>query len=138
MGLPVVHFEIVGADPARLRAFYGALFGWDFDLCDASTPVVSRPGEYGFVHGGANPVPGEGASGRVPGINGGVAGGAGFRPQVLFYVGVPDVEAALRQAEALGGTRRMGPEPARPGPGALVVGHFADPEGNVVGVAGTA
>ncbi|MFF2186927.1 VOC family protein [Streptomyces sp. NPDC058155] len=138
MGLPVVHFEIVGADPAKLRAFYGELFGWDFDLGDASTPVVSRPGEYGFVHGGANPVPGDGASGSVPGINGGVAGGAGFRPQVLFYVGVPDVEAALRQAEALGGTRRMGPEPARPGPGALVVGHFADPEGNVVGVAGTA
>lgn len=137
MGLPVVHFEIVGADPAKLRAFYGELFGWDFAVGDASTPVVSRPGEYGFVNGTANPVPGEGTGGSVPGINGGVAGGAGFRPQVLFYIGVPDVEAALRQAEALGGTRRMGPEPARPEPGALVVGHFADPEGNVVGVAGT-
>lgn len=134
MGLPVVHFEIVGADPATLRAFYGELFGWDFDLGDASTPVVSRPGEYGFVNGGANPVPGDGGGS----INGGVAGGAGFRPRVLFYIGVPDVEAALRQAEALGGTRRMGPEPARPAPGALVVGHFADPEGNVVGLAGTA
>ncbi|WP_405793500.1 VOC family protein [Streptomyces sp. NBC_01506] len=138
MGLPVVHFEIVGADPAKLRAFYGELFGWDFAVGDASTLTVSRPGEYGFVNGAANPVRGDGANGRVPGINGGVAGGAGFRPQVLFYIGVPDVEAALRQAEALGGTRRMGPEPARPEPGALVVGHFADPEGNVVGLAGTA
>lgn len=133
MGLPVVHFEIVGADPAKLRAFYGELFGWDFDLGDASTPAVSRPGEYGFVHGGANPVPGDGASG----INGGVAGGAGFQPRVLFYIGVPDVEAALQEAERLGGTRRMGPEPEHPAPGTLVVGHFADPEGNVVGLAGT-
>ncbi|MFI6079544.1 VOC family protein [Streptomyces sp. NPDC051217] len=142
MGLPVVHFEIVGADPAKLRAFYGELFGWDFDLGDASTPAVSRPGEYGFVVGGANPVPGDGvgesASDGVPGINGGVAGGAGFQPRVLFYIGVPDVEAALRKAESLGGTRLMGPEPERPAPGALVVGHFADPEGNVVGLAGTA
>jgi uncharacterized protein len=47
---------------------------------------------------------------------------------------VPDVEAALREAERLGGTRRMGPETA-PG-GGLVVGHFTDPEGNLVGVAG--
>ncbi|MGW8669481.1 VOC family protein [Streptomyces niveus] len=134
MGLPVVHFEIVGADPAGLRAFYGELFGWDFDLGDASTPVVSAPGEYGFVHGGANPAPGDGTAG----INGGVAGGTGFRPRVLFYVGVPGVEAALRKAESLGGTRRMGPEPEGAAPGAFVVGHFADPEGNVIGLAGSA
>ncbi|MFF2943094.1 VOC family protein [Streptomyces niveus] len=134
MGLPVVHFEIVGADPAGLRAFYGELFGWDFDLGDASTPVVSAPGEYGFVNGNANPASGDGTAG----INGGVAGGAGFRPRVLFYVGVPDVEAALRKAESLGGTRRMGPEPEGAAPGAFVVGHFADPEGNVIGLAGSA
>ncbi|WP_405610115.1 hypothetical protein OG292_06660 [Streptomyces sp. NBC_01511] len=45
MGLPVAHFEIVGAAPARLRPFYGELSGWEFDLGDASTPKVSRPGE---------------------------------------------------------------------------------------------
>ncbi|WP_405610118.1 hypothetical protein [Streptomyces sp. NBC_01508] len=47
------------------------------------------------MNGAANPEPGEGTSGNVPGINGGVAGGADFRPQVLFPVGVPDMEAAL-------------------------------------------
>jgi len=31
MGQPVVHFEIIGADPERLRDYYGELFGWDFD-----------------------------------------------------------------------------------------------------------
>jgi predicted enzyme related to lactoylglutathione lyase len=46
------------------------------------------------------------------------------------------VEAALQAAERLGGRRRMGPEHA-PG-GGLAVGHFTDPEGNLVGVAGPA
>ena len=68
------------------------------------------------------------------GINGGVGGGDGYAPRVLFYVGVPDVEAALTRAESLGGTRRMGPEGI---PGKLVVGRFTDPEGNLIGVAGT-
>jgi predicted enzyme related to lactoylglutathione lyase len=29
MGPPVVHFEIIGTDPHRLRDYYGELFGWD-------------------------------------------------------------------------------------------------------------
>ncbi len=69
------------------------------------------------------------------GINGGIGGGAGYAHQVLFYVGVADVEVALAEAERLGGTRVMGPEGS---PGAPVVGRFADPEGHVVGVAGPA
>jgi uncharacterized protein len=28
MGQPVVHFEIIGPDPAKLRSYYGELFGW--------------------------------------------------------------------------------------------------------------
>ena len=51
------------------------------------------------------------------------------------YVGVPDIEAALAEAERLGGKRQMGPERA---PTGLVIGHFTDPEGNLIGVAGTA
>ena len=30
MAQPVVHFEIIGKDPMRLRSYYGDLFGWDF------------------------------------------------------------------------------------------------------------
>ncbi len=118
MSRPVVHFEIVGARPAQLRQYYGDLFGWKYDVGDAATEEVSQPGEYGFVNGG-------------DGINGGVCGGTGFTPRVLFYVSVPDVEAALREAESLGGRRVMGP--ARQG--AFAVGHFTDPEDNLVGVA---
>ena len=124
MGQPVVHFEITGTDPARLQDYYAELFGWEFRQADAVTEKVSAPGAYGFVDGAA-----QGA-----GINGGIGGGRDHRPRVLFYVGVPDVEAALRQAESLGGKHVMGPEPDS---GAdFAVGHFTDPEGNLIGVAG--
>ena len=124
MTRPVVHFEIIGTDPGGLRGYYGELFGWEFDTNGPVAHAVSAAGEYGFVE-----PPADG-----PGIPGGVGGGPGHERHVVFYVGVPDVEAALREAERLGGTRRMGPETA-PG-GGLVVGHFSDPEGNLVGVAG--
>lgn len=124
MGQPVVHFEIIGSDPAKLRSYYGELFGWEFDTGDAATEAVSQPGNYGFVDG----------STTGGGINGGVGGGEGYEPRVVFYVGVPNVEAALEKAESLGGKRRMGPEGAT---GTLVVGQFTDPEGHLIGVAGT-
>lgn len=73
-------------------------------------------------------------TGEGSGINGGVGGGEGYERRVLFYVSVPDVEAALQKAERLGGTRVMGPAGT---PGTLVVGQFTDPEGNLIGVAGT-
>ncbi|MFL6242062.1 MAG: VOC family protein [Acidimicrobiia bacterium] len=125
MGQPVVHFEIIGRDPTKLRSYYGDLFGWEFDIGDAATEAVSQPGNYGFVDG----------STLGDGINGGVGGGAGYEGRVLFYVSVPGVEAALEKAESLGGKRQMGPEGT---PGALVVGQFTDPEGHLIGVAGTA
>ncbi|WP_066359844.1 VOC family protein [Herbidospora mongoliensis] len=123
MGQPVVHFEIIGTDPAKLREYYRELFGWEFQLGDTVSRNISEPGMYGFINA------------ATTGLNGGIGGGPGHRPSVLFYVGVPDVEAALKKAEALGGTRRMGPDGT---PGTLVVGHFTDPEGNLIGVAGTA
>ena len=126
MGQPVVHFEIIGKDPAGLRSYYGELFGWDFDTSARVAEAVSEPDNYGFVD--------RISTGDGTGIPGGVGGGAAYAGHVVFYIGVPDVEAALRRAEDLGGTRRMGPERA---PTGLVVGHFTDPEGNLIGVAGT-
>jgi uncharacterized protein len=128
MGQQVVHFEIIGTDPATLRGYYGDLFGWEFNTGDATTETVSERGNYGFIDGST--------TGDGTGINGGVGGGTGYAPRVLFYIAVPSVEAALQKAESLGGTRRMGPEPAA---GAdFAVGQFTDPEGNLVGVAGPA
>ncbi|MDP4505736.1 VOC family protein [Nonomuraea turcica] len=127
MAQPVVHFEIIGNDPAKLRDYYSELFGWEYQVGDAVSRNVSQPGMYGFVDGST--------TGEGTGLNGGIGGGPDHQPRVLFYVGVPDVETALQKAESLGGTRRMGPDGI---PGALVVGHFTDPEGNLIGVAGTA
>ena len=117
---PVVHFEIIGTDPGALRGYYAELFGWEFATGGPVAPEVSAAGDYGFTEG--------------PTIPGGVGGGPGYHPHVVFYVGVPDVEAALRQAERLGGRRVMGPA-GSPGTG-LVVAHFTDPEGNLIGLAG--
>ena len=127
MANPVVHFEIIGKDPEKLRSYFGELFGWSFDSSSPVAEAVSEPSNYGFVDRVTTP--------DGTGIPGGVGGGAGYPAHVLFYVGVPEVEAALREAERLGGKRVLGPERA---PTGLVIGHFTDPEGNLIGVAGTA
>jgi uncharacterized protein len=41
-------------------------------------------------------------AGDGSGIRGGIGGGAGFTHHAVLYVGVADIEAALRRAEELG------------------------------------
>jgi predicted enzyme related to lactoylglutathione lyase len=119
MGQPVVHFEIIGRDAAKLRDYYSELFGW---RVDANNPVG-----YGLVDREENLNP-DGI-----GIGGGIGGPGpeGYPGHVTVYVEVPDVEAALAKAQSLGGTRMMGPD--RPMEG-VEIGLFTDPEGHVVGV----
>jgi predicted enzyme related to lactoylglutathione lyase len=118
MGQPVVHFEIVGQDPRKLQQYYSELFGWEIN--------AENQMQYGIVSREGN-VNSDGA-----GIGGGVGGGPeGYPGHVTFYVGVPDVEAALAKAESLGGTRVMGPEQPMEG---LEIGLLNDPEGHVIGV----
>jgi hypothetical protein len=127
MSQPVVHFEIAGRDPERLRNYFGELFGWNFDVPSPVAEEVSDPDSYGFLN---LVVSDDGA-----GIPGGIGGGPGYESHAIFYVGVPDVEGALQRAEELGGKRVMGPATS---PNGLVVGHFTDPEGTLIGVAGVA
>jgi predicted enzyme related to lactoylglutathione lyase len=127
VGNPVVHFEIIGAAPDELRAYYGELFGWTYNVESPVAPEVSEAENYGFIDAATN---------GDAGIPGGVGGGAGFAPRSLFYVGVDNVEVALARAEELGGTRLSGPH--RNPNNALSVGFFRDPEGNLIGVAGPA
>jgi predicted enzyme related to lactoylglutathione lyase len=120
MGQPVVHFEIIGEDAKRLRSYYGDLFGWDYDDSPSITGM-----NYGFIE--------RNTTSDGVGIPGAVGGGRdGYEGHVTFYVGVPDVEAALQRAESLGGIRRMGPDQI---PGTdIEIGHFTDPEGHLIGL----
>ena len=119
MGQPVVHFEIIGKDGKKLIDYYSELFGWEID--------ANNPMGYGVVQRDGN------TNADGAGIGGGVAGGPeGYEGHVMFYIEVPDVEAGLAKAEGLGGSRVMGPDEV-PGMG-IVLGHFKDPEGHLIGL----
>jgi uncharacterized protein len=109
---PVVHFQIRGRDPARLREFYSRLFGWD----------IADP----------NPV---GASVIEPGIGGpeGVGGhiAQGDPPGVSIVVQVLDPHETIAQAESMGGKAVIQPFDVPDGP---TVAQIADPEGNLIGL----
>jgi uncharacterized protein len=120
MGQPVIHFEVIGKDGARLQAYYAELFGWQ---ADADNPLA-----YGAVARDGN------TNADGVGIAGGIASSPtpGYEGHVTFYVEVPDVEAALAKAQALGGTRVFGPAPVPGTP--LELGQFTDPEGHLIGL----
>src|SRR5437762_13050663 len=65
------------------------------------------------------------------GINGGIGASRHGKSWVTFYVETDDPAATLAKAERLGGTRVMEPM----GAGNVVYALFADPEGNVIGLA---
>ena len=110
MSNPVVWFEVTGTEGAKLRSFYGDLFGWSYD--------VHEEMDYGMV-----------AADQGRGIPGGVGKGAAQR--VTFYVSTPSIDGALEQAKGLGGKVLM---PRTELPGGTVLGMFSDPEGNAVGL----
>ena len=114
MAQQVVHVEVIGKDPDKLRSYYGEMFGWEF-----GQPM--GPTNYTVVE-------------NLNGVGAGVGGvpDDGYHGHVTFYVQVPDAEAALAKAESLGGKRMMGPDEV-PGAG-IVIGLFCDPDGHVVGV----
>jgi predicted enzyme related to lactoylglutathione lyase len=109
---PVVHFEVRSPDPDAARAFYGSLFGWTF-------PEGGLPG-YTYVD--------TGLEGALPG---GISPLQDGPPLATFYVGVSDVTATLDAVVAQGG-KIVQPATSVPG---VTFGLFADPQGQVVGVA---
>jgi predicted enzyme related to lactoylglutathione lyase len=113
MGNPIVHFEIRSDDSDAARDFYAKPFGWTY-------PAGGFPG-YTYVESGVS-------SGTIPGGISPLQGGPSL---VTVFAGVADVQAALDQAVALGGTIV---QPATTAPG-VTFGLFADPQGHIVGVA---
>lgn len=116
MGRPVLHFEVTGRDGERLRSFYSELFDWKIN--------ADNPMRYGVVAREDNL--------NADGIGIGVSAGPdGYPGHVTIYVEVPDVEATMARAEALGASRLIGPDEVMEG---VQIGLFHDPEGHLIGV----
>ena len=116
MGNPVVWFEVMGKDGAKLRSFYGELFGWTYENVEGM--------DYGMVQGAS--------ADNMPSIPGGIGTAPEGAPNYqTFYVGVDDIPAALGKAESLGGTKMVGPMDLPMG-GEIAI--FTDPEGNMIGL----
>jgi predicted enzyme related to lactoylglutathione lyase len=110
MSSPVVHFEVVGKDAAKLQEFYGNLFDWKIN---ADNPV-----NYGIVDNGGE------------GINGGVGQSPDGEGHVTWYVQVDDINGCLQEAESRGGKTVM----PRTEMEMVTMALLADPEGNVIGL----
>ncbi len=115
MANSVVHWEINAKDGPAMQKFYGDLFDWEIN--------VANPMGYGVVS-----APSEG-----PGIGGGIMGMGDVEPptRVTFYVGVDDVTEYLEKAASMGGSVIM---PEMEVMDDVVIGIFADPEGQVIGL----
>ena len=91
MSNPFVHMELNAPDMAKAKAFYGEMFGWEFQDMD-----MGPSGIYSTFK------PSEG-----PG------GGLYSAPQMpmgwLAYIGVKDINEATDKAKGLGATVHVGP-----------------------------
>ncbi|MHC4989507.1 MAG: VOC family protein [Planctomycetota bacterium] len=113
MGNPIVHFEIAGCDGAALESFYSSLFDW----------AIERREIGGFPYGRVK-------TGAGQAFDGGIRHEPDGAPEVVLYVEVPDLEAAMARAKHLGATVRIPPMTA----GEVTFGMILDPEGNPVGI----
>jgi len=118
MGNPVVHWELMSKDPAKVSDFYAKIFGWK---------VQHHPElNYRVVE--------TGAKGEMPGINGGIVKPEREGPwpgNMLFYIAVDDLAAYRRKVTAAGGKICV-EEQKVPGMGKFSL--FTDPEGRMMGL----
>lgn len=109
---PLSHFEVMSADAPAARAFYGAVFDWQFDNQTMPPYTLINTGD--VTIGAIFPKPAE-----APGVC------------LNVYFKVDDITACLAAVAEHGG-KTLVPKTAIPG-----VGHFAmftDPEGIPIGI----
>ncbi len=115
MGRPVVHWELMSNDPAKVAAFYEKIFGWKVQ----HHPELNyRVVETGSEHG----------------INGGILKPDRSEPwpgNMTFYIAVDDLAAYRKRIVAEGGQIHV-EEQEVPGMGAFTL--FTDPEGRMMGL----
>jgi len=107
MSCPIVWFEALGQHADKLEGFYGEVLGWSFESRPCP-PSLARPLR---VRRPARP-------------------GATPPWWVTFYTRVPDLDAAIAKARALGS--RLLVAPTRHGDRVFAV--VSDPEGHPVGL----
>lgn len=113
MGSPIVHFELIGKDAAGLKEFYTQLFDWKIG---ALRPDM---GNYALIDEGSS------------GLAGGIGQSDDGQPRASVHAQVPDLQAALDKAVALGGAVVMPPTDI---PGVVSFALFSDPAGNIFGL----
>jgi len=116
----VVHFELPADDENRAREFYSSVCGWGFQVM----PEM----EYSLAM--TTPMDEEGR----PAVSGSINGGLFRRGDLtapVVTVDVDDIDAALEQIVALGGSVHRGKMEV---PGSGWNAYFKDTEGNVVGL----
>ena len=114
MGAAVTHFEINAKDAKRAQDFYSGLFDWKIRLDPTNN--------YGLID-----------TGLKMGIGGGIGQAQeGSITTVTFYVQVEDVQKYLDKALSMGAKLIM---PVTVIPDMVTFAQFADPEGNIIGLA---
>ena len=110
---PVVWFEAVGHHGDKLRGFYRELLGWNFETRRPTSPPAPRwrARMAALRRAKAQPPP---------------------KPVwfIAFYTRVPDLDAALAKARALGSQVLVPPTQH----GDTVIAVVSDPEGHPVGL----
>jgi uncharacterized protein len=115
MGRPVVHWELMSKDPAKIAAFYQEVFDWKIQhLPDMHYRLVETGGQGGINGGILKPE----REGPWPG-------------DTLFYIDVDDLAAYRERIVAAGGTIHVEAQEV-PGMGAFSL--FTDPEGRMMGL----
>lgn len=110
---PISHLELSAEDPAAASRFYADLFGWKIDHNEKHDYYIFE-GE-GGPRGGFVQVDDKE---HKPG-------------DVVVYFDTDDIDASLKQVEALGG-KVLQPKTEIPGVGTYAL--FADPTGNRLGL----
>ncbi len=112
MAAPVTWFEIISRNSVALGDFYAKTFGWKLEPFPGESP-------YSVVEtGGDNAI--RGGIGEADGSN-----------RIIIYVEVDDPEAYLDRITRGGGKVVV---PVTTIPDVVTFAHFADPQGNVVGL----
>ncbi|MGI8626500.1 MAG: VOC family protein [Geodermatophilaceae bacterium] len=117
----VVHFEIPADDVSRAQDFYRQAFGWD----------VSEMPDMGYTILSTTKTDEQGMPTEPGAINGGMAKRGQPLTGPVITISVEDIDHALEQVEALGGSTVQGRQDVG---GMGFTAYFKDTEGNTMGM----